>query len=122
MELQQQKKKKAITRDRPRKLTAVLLPNLLATVPKSSARKKLSKCGRIQKITLRRSMSSLQARNELVKAFAQFGLSKFTTLSCNQSNQMEPSDMQCPSGDELITIAGQGSLYLCEVGYIFINL
>ena len=67
-------------------------------------------------------MSSLQARNELVKAFAQFGLSKFTTLSCNQSNQMEPSDMQCPSGDELITIAGQGSLYLCEVGYIFINL
>ena len=67
---QQQKKKKAITRERPRKLTCVLFPEMPAIVPKSSSRKRLSKEGRIQKLEFRRTMSCLQTRNVISKGFA----------------------------------------------------
>ena len=115
VDLQKKKKKKGITRERPRKLTAVLLPRLVCTVPKSSARKKLLDSGRIKKIELRRSMSSLQAKNEILKAFSQFELSQLTVFSCDKSNHVEAIRNKLPNGDELINVAGQGSLYLCEV-------
>ena len=73
---QQQKKKKAITRKRPWKVTSVLLPDVLEIVPKSSSCKRLSKQGRIQKSNVCRSMSSLQTRNTIIKGFAALNKAK----------------------------------------------
>lgn len=116
---QKRKKKKAITRDRPKKISVVLLPDFMQVVPKGNARKRLNKDGRIKKLEFRRNMSFLQARNVIVKSFAGFKLKDIQVLCCDQSNAMEKAATQTPNGDELMDIAGQGSLYICEVSYIF---
>lgn len=112
---QQKRKKKAITRDRARKLTVVLLPKISLIVPKSNARSKLKKDGRIKKLEFRRTMSFLQVKNLLIKSFSAFSLKELCFLYCEQSNILRRASVRAPSGDELMDIAGQGSLYLCEV-------
>ena len=109
------KKKRAITRDRSRKLTVVLLRKFSLVVPKSNARSKLKKDGRIKKMEFRRTMSFLQIKNIIIKAFSAFSLSELYFLSCEQSNSLRKASVQAPNGDDLMNIAGQGSLYLCEV-------
>ncbi len=106
------KKKK---KERTKKLTAVLLPHLVCTVPKGNARKKLLNSGRIKKIELRRSMNSREVKNEILKVFSEFELSQLTVCSCNKANHMAAMTNKLLKGDELINVAGQGSLYLCEV-------
>ena len=120
-----EKKKASITRDRPRKVTVVMLPELSWRVPKSAARKKLNKDGRIKKLEFRRNMTFLQAKNVIIKAFSNFQLTELLYLltellylSCEQSSVMKKAATQMPNGDDLIGIAGQGSLYVCEVNNI----
>lgn len=119
---QQQKKKAAITRERPRKLTCVLLPEMPAIVPKSSCRKRLNKVGRIQKLEFRRSMSSLQTRNTIIKGFAALKPYGLKFLQCTSSNEMCLADDQNVDGEGVITLAGQGSLYMCEDVKVLINV
>ena len=118
VEAMKRKKKASITRDRPRKVTVVMLPELLWRVPKSAARKKLNKDGRIKKLEFRRNMTFLQAKNVIIKAFSNFQLTELLYLSCEQSSVMKKAATQMPNGDDLIGIAGQGSLYVCEVNNI----
>ena len=80
--------------------------------------KKLNKDGRIKKLEFRQNMTFLQAKNVIIKAFSNFQLTELLYLSCEQSSVMKKAATQMPNGDDLIGIAGQGSLYVCEVNNI----
>lgn len=113
-----QQQKAAITRERPQWLTCVLLPEM----PKSSCRKRLNKVGRIQKLEFRHSMSSLQTRNTIIKGFAALKPYGLKFLQCTSSNEMCLADDQNVDGEGVITLAGQGSLYMCEDVKVLINV
>ena len=76
--------------------------------------KRLSKEGRIQKLEFRRTMSCLQTRNAIIKGFAALKLCSLKFLQCTLNNQMCLAADQQIDGEGVISLAGQGSLYMCE--------
>jgi hypothetical protein len=108
------KKKATNQRIKPKTISVVLLKERPACVPKGHARKKLKRAGRIEKIELKRCMSSLEVRNVVVQAFPAFqDVESAQYLRYGQDNVMllEAEELD---GDEAIDLAGQGSLYLSQ--------
>lgn len=114
-----QKSKKKVTNQRikPKIVAVVLLSKKPVFVPKGHLRKKLTKCGRIQKVEFKRSMTPSEVRSAIVEAFSGSGFERIESaqfLQCGKDNIMIVSEEQDLSGDSAINLAGQGSLYLTQ--------
>lgn len=127
---QKSKKKATNQRIKPKILTVVLLAKKPEFVPKGHLRKKLTKSGRIQKIEFKRSMTSSEVKSVIGEGFSGFETESAQFLRCGKDNIMLVSEEQALSGDSVINLAGQGSLYLTQkrvdvsnhnvkAGYIF---
>ncbi len=118
-ELNKLKKKAALPKKgkggKARSITAVLFKKLPLTVPKGASRKKLSDEGRINKIQIRRSMTSSEIKGIISNSFSSFtGAKDVKFVRCDKSNSLETVDSMF-DGDETANLAGGGSLYLLEV-------
>ena len=109
---QQQKKKAANTRTKPRSITVVLFNEHRDYVPKGNTRMQLSKAGRIQKMQFRKRMSAQEVRNVLFSSFSKFDLKNMLYIKCGKDNSLSIHHKQDLNGDEIIELAGQGSLYI----------
>ena len=84
--LPQQKKKEAASKGntKPAVVTVVLMKDFSRRVPKGKVRQNLYSDGRIQPVSLRRTMSFLQVKNAIIRAFTRFQVSRFTVLESDQ--------------------------------------
>ncbi len=90
----------------------VLLSQKPEFVPKGHIRKKLKKEGRIVTVELKRCMKSSEVRGAIIEAFCEFESAQF--LRSGQDNIMLLAEEQDLDGDSVISLAGQGSLYLTQ--------
>ena len=112
---QRAKKKATNQRMKTKTLTVVLLKEKPAIVPKGHSRHKLKDSGRIAKLQFKRCMKASQVRNIISNGFSEFeGIETAQYLRCGQDNIMVVNENQELSGDDLIDLAGQGSLYLTQ--------
>lgn len=83
-------------------------------IPRRSARTKLHDSGRFGKISVTRDMSADQVKEALMELFT----IKSTHLTYLKSvdNKLSINEEQHLSGDDVIKVAGQGSLYFFESG------
>ncbi len=112
---QHKKKKAGITRAKPKEFSIVLLPRHTVYVPKGYQRSKLSKKGRVVKVSLRRNMSEVEVDDSVTKAFSSFDLEKYVYLKCGQDNRLKVLQEGGLSGNQLFDLAGQGSIYIIKV-------
>ena len=114
------KKKVAIPKVcKMRTVTAVLLDHLTSTVPRATARKRLMADGHIKKIQIRRSMNPSVIRQVIVDAFSSItDASKAKFMRSGRDNTLTIIVDQVLSGNDVAEIAGNGSLYLLEVGEV----
>ena len=121
-ELNKLKKKAALPKKgkggKSRSITAVLFKKLPVTVPKGALRKKLSDEGRINKILIRRSMTSSEIKHVISNSFSSFiGAKNVKFVRCDKSNSLKVVDSML-DGNETANLAGGGSLYLLEVSSV----
>ena len=114
------KKKAAIPKVcKMRTVTAVLLDHFTSTVPRATARKRQMADCRIKKIQTRRSMNLSVIRQVIVDAFSSItDASKAKFMRSGRDNTLTIIDDQVLSGNDVAEIAGNGSLYLLEVGEV----
>ena len=115
-EMNQLKKKAAIPGKgvKPKSITAVFLESKLPKVPRGRSRKKLEIDGRIKKLFLRRSMSSVEVKQAIFNCFSLAKDKEIVFLKSNSDNSLEVNSNQLLTGNEAINVAGCGSLYLVE--------
>ena len=108
-------KKKGSSRVRAFKLWVVVGEKLFTAIPKATMRKTLNKSGRIKKVEFRRTMSSLQVKNQITKAFPSLKLDNPIFMKCVDL-KMVTVDMESgyPCGSNIQNIASKESLYLIE--------
>ena len=112
---QQAKKKATNQRMKNKTLSVVLLKEKPAVVPKGRSRSKLTDCGRIVKLQFKRCMKASEVRNIICRAFSEFqGVETAQYLRCEKNNIMLLNENQELDGDDIIDLAGQGSLYLTQ--------
>ena len=112
---QQAKKKATNQRMKNKTLSVVLLKEKPAVVPKGRSRSKLTESGRIVKLQFKRCMKASEVRNVISNAFSEFqGVEKAQYLRCEKNNIMLLNENQELDGDDVIDLAGQGSLYLTQ--------
>ena len=116
MVLSQQKKKKS-TKIRPKIITVVLLDGGCSHVPRGRKRQQLKEKGHIQKISVARNMSVLQIKNCIIRAFSGLPLTAYKVLKVSGEGHSltEVSGDVEFNGEEIISIAGFGSLYLSKL-------
>ena len=86
-----------------------------ATVPKGRLHSKLKDSGRIVKLQFKRCMKASQVRSIVSSGFSEFkGIEGAHYLRCGQDNIMVVNENQELDGDDIIDLAGQGSLYLTQ--------
>ena len=111
-----QKQKKKAVRIKPRKVNVVLIGES-SIVPRFSKRRALKKDGSIKQLSFLRSMSSRQVRNTIVRGFSE----KITEHEAERivylqsdphTHTLTKIEKQECDGDDVIDLAGQGSLYI----------
>ena len=75
-------KKKGSSHVRAFKLWVVVGEKLFTAIPKATLRKTLNKSGRVKKVEFRRTMSSLQVKNQITKAFPSLKLDNPVFMKC----------------------------------------
>ena len=113
----QRAKKKATNHQRmkTKTLTVVLLKEKPAIVPKGRSRSKLKDSGRIVKLQFKCCMKASQVRSIISSGFSEFkGIEGAQYLRCGQDNIKVVNENQELDGDDIIDLAGQGSLYLTQ--------
>lgn len=94
----------------------VLLERDTSTIPKGGAHKRLTEKGRIKKIQIHRTMDPSTIRQE-IKAFSGIaGASKAKFMKTGHDNVLSVATSQVLSGDDIVELAGGGSVYLLQVG------
>ena len=112
---QKAKKKATNQRMKSKTLFVVLLKEKPAVVPKGRSRSKLTECGRIVKVQFKRCMKASEVRNVICSAFSEFQrVETAQYLRCEKNNVMLLNENQELDGDDVIDLAGQGSLYLTQ--------
>ena len=97
------------------KTLSVLLKDKPAVVPKGRSRSKLKESGQIIKRQFKRCMKASEVRNVISDAFSGFqGVEMAQYLRCEKNNVMLLNENQELDGDDVIDLAGQGSLYLTQ--------
>lgn len=112
--LRQQKKKKTASKGntKPAVVTVVLM-DFSRRVPKGKVRQKLYSDGRIQPVSLRRTMSFLQVKSVIIRAFTRFQVSRLTVLESDQGcHNLYRAAQQEINGEE--AVQRRGCFYLCE--------
>ena len=103
------RKKTKSAKERPTKVTVVLLNKFSSCVPKGKIHRELAESGRIISIRFTRTMSSESIREKIEGAFA---VNNFTVLECNSNgHQLVKAADQDIHGEELVS--RKGCLYLC---------
>lgn len=112
------RKKAAVPKaSKARTITLVLLERDTSTIPKGGARKRLTEKGRIKKIQIHRTMDPSTIRQEIEKAFSGIaGASKAKFMKTGRDNVLSIATSQVLSGDDIVELAGGGSVYLLQVG------
>lgn len=98
---------------KPRNVTIVLLNNMPPIVPRGHTRRKLRMEERIKKLQFLRMMSACAVREAISNGFSK-NVNEAVFLHCGQDNVLEVHEKQDLNGQELMELAGQGSIYLCE--------
>ena len=111
------KKKAAIPKlCKPRTISFVLLDAPLPVVPKGKARKALEEGGRVKKVQIRRSMTASAIREVICNTFSSLPCAKTAKfMSCGKDNHLTVASNQDLGGDDVVKLAGSGSVYMCEV-------
>lgn len=112
---EKRKKKATSTRIKPRTFFIVFLPRKTVYVPKGYARQRFAKQGRVLKTSFRRNMDAQEVKNTVIATFSSFKVDHFRFLRCGQDNRLQVVDDNNLSGDGVFELAGQGSIYVCEV-------
>ena len=89
------------------------MENKPTMIPRGNRRKVLENEGRIKKLQFFRSMTPLAVRQTIADGFSK-NIDKAVYLQCSQNNYINVNHNQDLNGEELIELAGQGSIYLCE--------
>ena len=109
------KKKSTSTRSKPRSITVVFLPKKTVYVPKGNVRRNLTRQGRTAKVVLKRNMKPKEIKCIVVNAFPSFQLTDFNYMKCSQDNRLRSMADNNLCGDDIFDLAGQGSVYICQV-------
>ena len=109
-----QQAKKATNQRMKNKTLSVLSKEKPAVVPKGRSRSKLTESGLIIKLQFKRCLKASEVRNVISDAFSGFqGVEMAQYLRC-ENNVMLLNENQELDGDDVIDLAGQGSLYLTQ--------
>ena len=81
-----------------------------STIPKGKRREQLTSTGRILSLRFSRSMSNLEVKNQIIRAFQ---VSEFVVLECDSTghNLIRAADQKI---DGETVVDRKGALYLCE--------
>lgn len=114
---QQRKKKAANTRckGRAKCLTTVVLKDLTSTIPKGAQRDDLRKSGHVKELWFRRILSEKEVNTLILDSFQTIKLRKFEYLQCCKDSSLVVAQKQTLNGNEVVTLAGCGCLYLHEL-------
>ena len=112
---QHSKKKASNQRMKIKTLSVVLLKEKGGSVPKGRSRSKLRECGRIVRLQFKRCMKTDEVRKIIKDGFPGFAcIETLQYLRCGQDNILVLNENQDLDGDDIINLAGQGSLYLTQ--------
>ena len=111
------KRKAAIPKlGKPRTISFVLFDSPIPIVPRGKARKALEESGRVKKAQIRRSMSASAIREVVSNTFPNLPCVKTAKfMTCGKDNHFTVASSQNLNGEEVVKLAGSGSLYMCEV-------
>ena len=110
-----QKKKKLATKKREKaaSVRVVMLKNFTKALPKGKRRRVLSSQGRMKTVKLVRSMTALQVKNIILRAYEDLKLTTFVVLDTTESgHHLIKADDQDMNGES--AIRRRGCLHLCE--------
>ena len=110
----QQHKKKAANpnyKGRSKALEVVVLKEL-SVIPRGPSRDRLEETGRIKEIHIHRIMSAVEVTNFITTSFKDVGIMGYKYLSANRRNKLTVAEKQQLNGNDVIKLAGSGSLYL----------
>lgn len=110
---QQSKKKAANNRMKGENVNVVLCKKKPKIVLKGRDRKRLKTDGRIVKLQFKRCMTVSQVQRTISSGFS-FDVDAYQYLRCGQNNIMLVNEDQDLDGDDIVELAGQGSLYLAQ--------
>ena len=105
----QQSKKKA-ARVKPSKVKVMLVPNGSKSVPRGTHQLKLDE----KKVEIFRTMSALEAKKAIVKAFTSQKLSSFIYLKVDNAQRFTKDITQDKDGNTLANIGRNGTVYIEE--------
>ena len=121
MALPQQNKKKSASQGRLKltTLTVVVMKKYERAIPRGKRRQQLSSEGRVRPVKQSRSMSPLQVKNAILRAFEGV-ISNFTVLESDQcGHNLFQSPKQDIDGEA--AVQRRGCLYLCEEYWTYIG-
>ncbi len=108
----QKKKKAANTPGRATNVQVMLVKNFISNIPRGKYRNELKGEGRVQTIQFKRSMSTLEVKNQIVRAFRNIdNLQEWEYLQTD-TNHLHVAKNQEMDGNDVIN--RKGFLYLSE--------
>ena len=111
----QQRKKKAANpnyKGRSKALEVVVMKELSA-IPRGPLRDRLQVTGRIKELRIHRIMSEVEVTSTITTSFKDVGIMGYKYLSANRkNNKLTVAEKQQLNGNDIIKLAGSGSLYL----------
>ena len=107
----EQKKKAANSQGRVTNVQAVLLKSFIPSLPRGKRRTELKDSGLIQTVQFKRSMTPLEVKNQIIRAFQHTEDLQAWMYLDNSDNHLLVSKKQELDGEDVIK--RKGSLYLC---------
>ena len=108
---EQKKKKAANSQGRVTNVQVVLLKSFIPSLPRGKRRTELKDSGLIQTVQFKRSMSPLEVKNQIIRAFQHTEDLQAWMYLDNSDNHLLVSNKQELDGEDVIK--RKGSLYLC---------
>jgi len=115
---EQQRKKKAANpkcKGRAKCISVVVLKDIPPTIPKGMQRDSLRSSGYLKELWFRRILSEEEVTTLIRDGFKAINLEEFEYLQCCKNSSLKVAVKQNLNGNEVVTLAGSGCLYVHEL-------
>ena len=107
--------KKGGARLKPSRISFALVTNNAKGIPRGKHRKALESSKRIVKVDVLRTMSAVDVKRAVLKAFSHVNLTHFKYLYVDAAHRLETAADQDKDGDTIVNSGAKGHTYIKEV-------
>ncbi len=118
-----QKKKSGSVRVKSYKHWVIVLNSETGSVPTANGKRRLIREGRQRRVEFKRTMSPLQVKNVIIRAFPELRMTNATFWQCDNTSTLNQAEIEegFPDREELLEISSKESVYLVEGEAVYVH-